>query len=170
MTKRIISLFLVCILAIPILAVPVSATDYNDQEHVWTNGDNESLMTYLDLVYQRVWAIYKELTSSTTGYIFQIKSYLAALDNFISDWNDTIFQDFWAKMAAWLLVFWEGNESLGVTGILPTINQGFSTVSGVLGVLDVSVNKVSFTSKTSDCMTGRRSVPLLKSEIMDCLP
>lgn len=141
MTKRILSLFLVCILAIPILAVPVSATDYNDQPHTWTNQDNEFVMSYLDLIYQRVWNIYKEMTSSTTGYIYLIKSYLAAMDNFMSDWNDNIFENFWAKMAAWLLVFWNGDEDLGVTGILPTINQGFSTVSGVLGTLDATVSK-----------------------------
>lgn len=141
MTKRIISLFLVCILAIPILAVPAYATN------VSTSDDTEyhsKVLEYLDSFLNTISKIAED-TYGTFAYVRTIFTKLGSILDHLDAWNENIFQDFWAKLAAWLLVFWEGNENLGVTGILPTINQGFSTVSGVLGVLDVSVNNVTST-------------------------
>lgn len=145
MTKRIISLFLVCILAIPILAVPVYATN------VTTDDDTEfhnSVITWLKNIYQLLEDMFLDQDYSIPGIWAYCRStyiQVCAILDHLDTWNTDIFENFWAKMAAWLLVFWNGDEDLGVTGILPTINQGFSTVSGVLGVLDVSVNNVSST-------------------------
>lgn len=144
MTKRLISLFLVCILAIPILAVPAYATNV-------TTGDSEfqnSVLTYLHDIYYALYDIWHGSTDSVSAiFAYCQLTYKKVLGIFehIDTWNTDIFENFWAKMAAWLLVFWNGDEDLGVTGILPTINQGFSTVSGVLGTLDATVSKFQST-------------------------
>lgn len=130
-----------CILAIPILAVPAYATNVSTSDD---EAYHNKALEYF-AAWTNTWLNTNDFLAEIAAYCHTFYLKLTSILDHLDAWNENIFQDFWAKMAAWLLVFWDGNESLGVTGILPTINQGFSTVSGVLGVLDVSVNKVSST-------------------------
>lgn len=141
MTKRILSLFLVCILAIPILAVPAHATNV-------TTSDDEAFHNKVIEYYVSWTNTFGLIAGDVAEIAAYVRNFLGKIGNIftlLDTWNTDIFENFWAKMAAWLLVFWNGDEDLGVTGILPTINQGFSTVSGVLGTLDATVSKFQST-------------------------
>lgn len=138
MTKRIISLFLVCILAIPIVAVPAYATNVSTSDD---EAYHNKVLEYF-AAWTNTWLNTNDYLGEIAAYCHAFYAKLDSMLSYFNTWNSDIFENFWAKMAAWLLVFWNGDEDLGVTGILPTINQGFSTVSGVLGTLDSTVNKL----------------------------
>lgn len=126
-----------CILAIPILAVPAYATNVStSDDEAYHNKALEYFASWTN-----TWLNTNDFLAEIAAYCHTFYLKLTSILDHLDSWNENIFQDFWAKMAAWLLVFWDGNETLGVTGILPTINQGFSTVSGVLGTLDATVSK-----------------------------
>lgn len=137
MTKRIISLFLVCILAIPIVAVPASATNVTTTTDAKLDSTQyNGIVSILDKIREYLYFI-KAGTDTIMAWCSKIHESVSSLQTSITDH----LANYWAKMAAWLLVFWNGDEDLGVTGLLPTINQGYSTISGVLGTLDATVDK-----------------------------
>lgn len=128
MTKRILALFLVCILAIPILVVPASAATTQDVvDAIYDVGD------WIDDGLTSLWSAVNKLGD----YLDEIDVTVLNIEEYLEKWNTEIFDSFWFRLETFFEAFWYGwqGDTFSITGIIPTINAGYSTITGQLGLI-----------------------------------
>lgn len=131
MTKRLLSLFLVCILAIPIfvvsMATPAYAYSTLYEEHMIENVQN---------IYTIIQQWYIQLLrggwyTAVSDWLDDIDLYVVSIYDRLVEWTEETFA---TKLYIVLDMFFSGNENLEQPGLIPTLINQFNGLSTAFNV------------------------------------